>query len=196
MGWLESLFGGDKTEQYNTRLANNWAQGQSEKDRKWQEHMSNTAIQRRKADLKAAGVNPILGLVDSSGASSPGGSTAQTLKANTMANNGSPVDTAMAWKTIENLTAEKEQITASKNKTEAEKKGIELNNELIEKTMPDIIKSTKSNARAEKIKNDNQANIYGSKRGQLLQWLTESGNPMRGIVGGSVSAGTSTVTKK
>lgn len=48
---------------------------EAEKNRKWQEMMSNTAYQRQAADLKAAGYNPAL-LLNASGASTPQGALA------------------------------------------------------------------------------------------------------------------------
>lgn len=56
------------TNEFNAREA--------EKNRQWQEDLSNTAYQRAVADMKKAGINPILGLGMANSASTPSGSTA------------------------------------------------------------------------------------------------------------------------
>lgn len=62
-------------QQSSAREAMAFEADQAAINRKWQEQMSNTAYQRAVADLKAAGLNPLLAYIQGS-ASTPSGSSA------------------------------------------------------------------------------------------------------------------------
>lgn len=57
-------------------LGNNSAADEAKKNRQFQESMSSTSHQREVADLRAAGLNPLLSVMGGNGASTPTGATA------------------------------------------------------------------------------------------------------------------------
>lgn len=149
-------------------MNNAFNSAEAQKNRDWQERMSNTAHQREVQDLIKAGLNPVLSALNGNGASTPSGSTASgthatadTTYSNGLINLMGALISASSAQSVAKIYAAASMYAADKSYSSSIMNN--LNTIESNKAIADMYTSTSS----KNVENTNLFNMFGS----LIKWI-------------------------
>ncbi|QCQ84716.1 DNA pilot protein [Blackfly microvirus SF02] len=168
---------------------------QAQRAMDYQSNMSNTAYQRSMADMRAAGLNPILAYTRGQGATTPSGASGSGSAASSSAASssalptqdpiGPAISTAIAYQRSkleqENMKAENERIQANTGNLQSGSRVNDENAKLLEaKKNIEIEQLPKAQREAveEKAKKDAADTWLGKKATQGKWWIDTGGKPL------------------
>ena len=170
---LGGLFGSS-----NQSSANSMAAESAQKQMDFQERMSNTAHQREIADLKAAGLNPILSATKGAGASTPSGAS-YTPTAYDPSNVVQGVNSALKLGAIDKVLANNQvrQTDSNIRKTESEIGVNDMNKALITANIAKAAQDTKTSASTEQVNAATVGSINAETNNKLAMLSAISKQP-------------------
>lgn len=123
--------------EHNMQVTNAFNAAEAEKNRQWQQQMSDTSYQRQVKDLAAAGLNPMLGYMKGSGASTPSGGQASGVTFTAQNKLGSAVQ---AYNESRGVSAKSTHDLSSAAQADAQVKQVEATTDKIREEIKNLPK--------------------------------------------------------